>query len=130
MSWHYNSKTKSRIRVPVSHTINNSVKIMHITYKPCLYYEPLKWTIIDQCKASFTLSRISFPASLRCGHRGPPGPRRSDAGKHRIESGYTVSNRRSPGCGPGGFKFFKTSGTHRAENNAGLFRGITVAPPA
>ena len=64
-------------------------------------------------KASFTLSRISVPASLRCGHRGPPGPRRSDAGKNRIESGYTVLNRRSPGCGPGGFKIFKTSGTHR-----------------
>jgi len=30
-----------------------------------------------------------------------------------IESGYTVLSRRSPGCGPGGFKIFKTSGTHR-----------------
>jgi len=32
-----------------------------------------------------------------------PGPHRSDAGKHRIESG----------CGPGGVKNFKTTGTHR-----------------
>lgn len=44
---------------------------------------------------------------------GPTGTSRSDASKHRIESGYTVLNRRSPGCGPGGFKIFKTSGTHR-----------------
>ena len=41
-------------------------------------------------KASFTLSRFSVPVALRCGHRGPPGPHRSDAGKHRVESGYTV----------------------------------------
>ena len=46
--------------------------------------------------------------SLRWGHRCVTGPHRSDAGKHHIESGYTVLNRRSPGCGPGGFKTFKT----------------------
>jgi len=98
---------------------------------------------IQTVKASFTLSRISAPASLRCGHRGPPGTRRSDAGKHRIESGYTVLNRRSPGCGPGGFKNFKTSGTHRdarAEkqrrlipghhrSSSGMNRISTVGPP-
>jgi len=55
-------------------------------------------------KASFTLSRYSVPASLRCGHRDPPGPHRSDAGKHRIESVYTVLNRRSPESGPGDYK--------------------------
>ena len=64
-------------------------------------------------KASFTLSRFSVPASLRCGHRCPPGPYRSDAGKHRIESGYTVLNRHSPGSCNGGFNYFKTTETHR-----------------
>ena len=91
-------------------------------------------------KASFTLSRISVPVSLRGGHRGPPVPRRSDAAEHRIKSGYTVLNRRSPGCGPVGFKFFKTSGTHRAEkqrrliprhqrSSSGMNRISTVRPP-
>jgi len=64
-------------------------------------------------QASFTLSRFSVQSSLQCGHRGPPGPHRSDADKHRIESGYTVMNRRSPGRSPGGFKKFKRTGTHR-----------------
>jgi len=76
----------------------------------------------------------------RCGHPGPPRQRCSDAGKHRIESGCTVLNRRPPGCGPGGFKFFKTSGTHRAEkqrrlipghhrSSSGMNRNSTVKPP-
>jgi len=64
-------------------------------------------------KASFTLSRISAPASLQCGHRSQPGTHRSDAGKHRIASGYTVLNRRSQGGGPGDLIFFITTGTHR-----------------
>jgi len=68
---------------------------------------------IHNAKASFTLSRISVPVGLRCGHQGPPGPHRSDADEHRIDPGYTVLNRRSPGSGPGGFNIFKTTGAHR-----------------
>ena len=78
-------------------------------------------------KALFTLSHFSVSEALRCRLRGPLGPHRSDAGRHRIESGYTVLNRRSPGSGPGDFKSFKTTGAHR---DAGLVRGITVALPA
>ena len=62
-----------------------------------------------------------------------PGPHRSDAGKDRIESGYTVFNLRSPGSGPGSFKFLNNRGSlgrTRVQNNAGLFRAITVALPA
>jgi len=77
-------------------------------------------------KASFT--RILVLAPLRWGHRGQPGPHHSDAGKQRIESGYTVLNC-SPGCGRGGFKNVKTSGTHPGRtglrNNTGLFQSIT-----
>jgi len=62
-------------------------------------------------KALFTLSQFLVSASLRCGHRGPPEPHRSDAGKHRIESGYTVLNRRSPRSGPGQPGL---TGTHRS----------------
>jgi len=77
-------------------------------------------------KASFTLFRFSVPASLRCGQRGSPGPQCSDAGKHRIESGYTVLNRGSPGSGPGGFTFLKQpglSGIHRAAKQRRLIPG-------
>jgi len=84
-------------------------------------------------QASSTLSRFSVPAWLRCGHRGLPGPRFSDAGKHGIESEYTVLNRRSPEIGSGGFNFFKQpglTGTHPVTKQAGLFRGITVVLPA
>jgi len=64
---------------------------------------------------------------------GPPGPHRSDVGKHRIESGHTVLNRRSPGSGSGGFNFLNnlhSPGLTRLRINAGLFLGITVALPA
>jgi len=76
------------------------------------------------------MSRFSVPAALRCGHQGPPGPHRSDADKHRIESGYTVLNRRLPGSDPGGFIFLNNRGSPGStgvRNNTGLFRGITVA---
>jgi len=63
-----------------------------------------------------------------------PGP----AGKHRIESGYTVLNRRSPGCGPDGLKN-KTTGAHRdaiqhrlipvhRRSSSGMNRFSTVRP--
>jgi len=75
--------------------------------------------------------------------QGPLWPHHSDAGKHRIKSGYTVLNRRSPGSGPGGFIFFKQlgfTGTHRAakqrrlfpghhRSSSGLNRIFTVRPP-
>jgi len=81
-------------------------------------------------KASFTPSRFS-------------GPHRSDAGKHRIESGYTVLNRRSPGSDPGGFNIFKTAGAHQDapgcettpvspghhRTSSGMNRISTVKPP-
>jgi len=66
-------------------------------------------------------------------HRGPPGSHRSYAGEQRIELGYTVLNRRSPGIGPGGFIFLinrDSPGRTGLRNNAGLFQGITVALPA
>ena len=95
---------------------------------------------IHNAKASFTLSRISVPVALRCGHQGPPGPHRSDAGEHRFESGYTVLNRRSPGNGPGCFNIFKTTGAHRGakqrrlspghhRNSSDMNRISTVRPP-
>jgi len=83
-------------------------------------------TISHGGEASFTVSRFSVPVALRWGHRGPPGPHRSDAGKHRIESGYTVLNRRSPRSGPGGFNFFKQpglTGTHRGAKQRWLSPG-------
>jgi len=54
---------------------------------------------------------------------GPTGTSRSDASKHRIESGHTVLNRLSPGCDPSGFKIFKTSGTHQAATQCHLIPG-------
>jgi len=64
--------------------------------------------------------------TVRCGHRGPHGPHRSDAGKSHIQSGYTMLNRRSPGRGPGGFKFLKQPGlteTHRVAKQRRLSPG-------
>ena len=54
---------------------------------------------------------------------GTPGQHRSDTCKHRIVKGYTVLNWRSPGSGPGGFNFFKTTGTHRAAKQRRLVLG-------
>jgi len=62
------------------------------------------------------------------------------AGKHRFKSGYTVLNQCSPGSGPGGFIFFKTTVTHRAakqrrlipghrRSSSGINRISTVRPP-
>ena len=73
-------------------------------------------------KVSFAPSLFSALVSLRCGHRGLPGPQRSDAGRHRIESGSTALNRRSPGRGPGG-SIFLTTGTHRAAKQRRLIPG-------
>ena len=94
-------------------------------------------------KASFTLSRFSVPVALRSRHRGPPGPHRSDASKHSIESGYTVLNRRLTGSGPGDFIFLKQpglTGTQRGAkqrrlspghhlSSSGMNRISTVKPP-
>jgi len=96
----------------------------------------IKLAEIIRVRASFTLSRFSVPAALQCRHRGPPGPQRCDAGKHRIESGYTVLNRHSPGSGHGGFIFLDirdapgceiTPGHHRS--SSGMNRISTVRPP-
>jgi len=100
-------------------------------------------TVVDgegESQASYTLSWFSVPVALQYGHRGPPGPHRSDAVKHRIESGYTVFNRPSPGSGPGGFNFFKTTRTHRGAkqyqlspghhlSSSGMNHISTVRPP-
>jgi len=82
-----------------------------LSYKESIhvYKDLYMYIVLVFGKTSFTLSRFSVPASLRCGRRGPPGPHRSAEGKHRIELGYTVLNSRSPGMGPGGFKYFKTT---------------------
>jgi len=57
----------------------------------------------------------------RFGQQGQSRPHRSNAGKHRIESGWTVLNRRLPESGPG-VVFFK-SGTHRGAKQNRLFPG-------
>jgi len=83
------------------------------------------------------LSLFSVPAALRCGHRGPPGPHRSDTSKHRIELGYTVLNRHSEVVPVVSFFF---TGTHRGakqrrffprhhRSSSGLNRISTVRPP-
>ena len=46
-------------------------------------------------------------------NRGQPGPRRSDDGKRRTESGYTVLKQRLPESGAGDFNVFQTTTTHR-----------------
>jgi len=69
-----------------------------------------------------------------------PEPHRSGAGKHRIESGYTVFNRCSLASGPGRFIFLKTTVTHWAakqhrlipghhRSSSGINRISTVRPP-
>jgi len=93
--------------------------------------------------ASFTLSWISGPASLRCGHRGPPGP-------YRSVPASTALNRDTP-CWTGVHRdvapvvstFLKPpcfTGTHRAvkqrrlipghqRSSSGMNRISTVRPP-
>jgi len=50
-------------------------------------------------------SKVKKSCSYPTVHTVPVFSHPSDADKHRIESGYTVLNRRSPGSGPGGFNF-------------------------
>jgi len=64
------------------------------------------------------MSRFSVPASLRCGHRDPPGVHSSDAGKHRIESGYTVLTGVHREVVLVVSNLFKTTGAHRDASGA------------
>jgi len=76
-------------------------------------------------KASFTLSRISVPASLRCGHRGPPGPR-----VHRDVAPVVLKFLKPPGL-TGTYRAAKQRrlipGRHRS--SSGTNRISTVRPP-
>jgi len=122
-----------------------------LRYFPCLIHlcHDSKWPNFisrSKCKTGRIESHRRFsefgfvPLVLRCGHRGPPGPHRSDAGKHRIESVYTVKPvftgkwsrwfQKQPGL----------TGTHRGakqrrlspwhhRSSSGMNRISTVRPP-